>query len=394
MRFERKIFKILRDHIDTPEIVVVTGMRRVGKTTALQVIYDEIHEANKAFIDIENPIDQQIFEEKDFNNIWANLQSYGISNRRRAYLFLDEIQAMPGIVTAVKYLYDHYDVKFFLTGSSSFYLKNLFPESLAGRKRIFELHPLDFEEFLRFKGRTRQYHETFAEKEGKKNAITHEKTRKLFDEYLAYGGFPQVVLTETLAEKTAQLRDIFKSYFEMEVRQIADFRRVRHFRDLLLLLLQRTGSRLDISKLASEAEIARDTVYSYLAFLQGTYVVDLIAPYTLNPDREISGARKVYICDNGFLSHFGKVSEEARLENAVYLNLRKYGEIRYYQRRSGREIDFILPEARIGLEVKKTGDANDVRRITALSKALNLKEQYIITQQFRDIPGLIPTTDL
>lgn len=54
---------------------------------------------------------------------------------------------------AIKYLHDHYDAKFFLTGSSSFYLKNLFPESLAGRKVVSELMPLDFREFLVFKGR-------------------------------------------------------------------------------------------------------------------------------------------------------------------------------------------------------------------------------------------------
>lgn len=64
MQFDRKILKALRERIDSPEIVVVTGMRRVGKTTALRMIYDEIPSVNKAFIDIENPIEQRIFEEK------------------------------------------------------------------------------------------------------------------------------------------------------------------------------------------------------------------------------------------------------------------------------------------------------------------------------------------
>lgn len=68
--------------------------------------------------------------------------------RQDPIIFLDEFQAKPEITKAIKYLYDHYNVKFFLTGSSSFYLKNLFPESLAGRKVTFELFPLDFREFL------------------------------------------------------------------------------------------------------------------------------------------------------------------------------------------------------------------------------------------------------
>jgi predicted AAA+ superfamily ATPase len=402
MQFERKILKALRERVDTPEIVVVTGMRRVGKTTALRIIHDEIPSRNKAFIDIENPIDQRIFEEKDFNNIWANLQAYGISAREKAYLFLDEIQAMPDIVKAVKYLYDHAAdgaaspprVKFFLTGSSSYYLKNLFPESLAGRKRIFELNPLDFEEFLIFKGQSRPFSETLAAKERDKNAVRFEKERKLYDEYLAWGGFPQVALADNPRDKAAQLNDIIKSYFEKDVRLISDFRQINQFRDLLLLLLKRTGSRLDVTKLASEASLSRDTVYSYLAFLQGTYVIDLIPPYTLNRDREISGAKKVYVCDNGFLNYFGKINDGALLENAVYLNLRQYGEVRYYQRRTGRELDFILPGMQAGVEVKQTGDAHDVRRVAALGQSLKLREQYVVTREFRDLPGLILAQDL
>jgi predicted AAA+ superfamily ATPase len=394
MQYERIINKHLRDRIDTPEIVVVTGMRRVGKTTALQMIFNEIQSKNKVFIDIENPIDQRIFEEKDYNNIWANLLAYGISNKEKSYIFLDEIQAMPAIVKAVKYLHDHYNVKFFLTGSSSFYLKNLFPESLAGRKIVFDLYPLSFEEFLIFKNHTKEFHESLTDKDTHKNPVTFEKTRKLYEEYLEYGGFPQVVLTEGRNEKITQLNDIFKSYFEKDVRLISDFKQIRNFRDLLLLLLQRTGSKLDISKLASEVGISRETVYSYLAFLEGTYFINLISPFTRNPDREVSGAKKVYLCDNGFLCHFGRVSSGALLENAVYLNLKTYGTIQYYQRRSGREIDFILAERSVGIEVKRTSTADDYRRLVSLGKALGLHEQYIITKEYVDKEGLIPALDL
>ena len=66
MQFERKILAQLKTRIESPEVVVVTGMRRVGKTTALTMLFDEISSRNKAFIDIENPIEQRIFEEKDF----------------------------------------------------------------------------------------------------------------------------------------------------------------------------------------------------------------------------------------------------------------------------------------------------------------------------------------
>src|SRR3989344_6953249 len=137
MIFQRKMLPALKSQIHTPEIIVLTGMRRVGKTTLYKALFDEIDDSNKIFLDIENPLDQRIFEEVDYNNIRENLARLGLMKDRKAYVFLDEIQAMPEVVKSIKYLYDHYNIKFFLTGSSSFYLKNLFPESLAGRKFIF-----------------------------------------------------------------------------------------------------------------------------------------------------------------------------------------------------------------------------------------------------------------
>ena len=252
MQIRRKIFDKIAPLLDSKEIIVITGMRRVGKTTLLQMIYDSIDSTNKTFLDLENILEQKVFEETDFNNIWKNLKAYGLSNRQRAFVFLDEIQAMPQSVKAIKYLYDHYDIKFYLTGSSSFYLKNLFPESLAGRKHVFELFPLTFEEFLLFKQIKVKRYQDFDHKAKNKNRIAYEKVIKYYEEYLKFGGFPQVALTEDESEKKLLLKDIFTSYFEMDVRRLADFRHITAFRDMLLLLMQRVGSKLDISRISSE----------------------------------------------------------------------------------------------------------------------------------------------
>ena len=150
MRYPRLLLKSIERQINSPEIILVTGMRRVGKTTLLTIIFDKIESKNKVFLDLENILEQKIFEEVDYNNIWSNLKPYGITNQEKAFIFLDEIQTRPEIVKPIKYLYDHYDVKFFITGSSSYYIKDLFPESLSGRKIVFELFPLDFQEFLIF----------------------------------------------------------------------------------------------------------------------------------------------------------------------------------------------------------------------------------------------------
>lgn len=389
MVYPRNLFPKLFQYIDNKEIVVVTGMRRVGKTTLLRTLFDRIQDDNKVFLDIENPIEQKIFEETDFNNIWENVKPFGINKDKRAYFFLDEIQAKPEIVKAIKYLYDHYEAKFFCTGSSSFYLKNLFSESLAGRKVIYELYPLTFEEFLVFKGVPQQFGDDFGDKEASQNFIAYEKNKKLYDEYLTFGGFPQVVLSQTSKLKKEMLVDIFKSYFEKDVRSLADFKDISVFRDLLLLLMQRVGSRLEITKLSSELGISRPTVNSYLAFLQGTYFIDLIAPYTQNVDRELSGTKKIYFCDSGIISQFAKVTDGTIFENAVYLNARKYGKVQYYQKRSGAEIDFIIAERNLALEAKIRGVSSDYRKLKRATELLGLEKSYVVSKEFVNEKGFI-----
>ena len=395
MIYARKILPKIEKYLKSKEIIVLTGMRRTGKTTLYRMIFDGIKSKNKIFLDIENPLDQKIFEEENYDNIPFNFKELGIDTKKKAYVFLDEIQAMPQIVRAIKYLYDHYDIKFFVTGSSSFYLKNVFPESLAGRKFIFEIFPLDFEEFLTFKevSRTRKFYKTFRQKDQNKNAIFYEKNKKLYDEYMEYGGFPGVVLAQSHDEKKMKLKDIFKSYFEKDVKNLADFREIKALRDLMLLLMQRTGSKLEITKLASELGISRETVYSFLSFLEGTYFIHFIEPFSRNVDREVSGGKKVYLCDNGILNHFAKISEGSLFENSVFLNLKKYGKINFYQKRSGGEIDFIV-DKKIALEIKTKGTDQDLSKLMSIAKSLKIRQYYLITREFDKKNKFIPAMEI
>ena len=393
MLYKRKLHKVIERKINNKEIIVLTGMRQSGKTTLYNMIFNEIKSKNKVFLDLENPIEQKIFEESDYNNIILNLKEFGIDPKLKAYVFLDEIQAMPEAVRAVKYLYDHYNIKFFLTGSSSFYLKNLFPESLAGRKFVFELFPLDFEEFLVFKNLTKKFYKEFGQKAKNKKLIPYEKTKKYYDEYINYGGFPAVALGRSKEYKLLKLKDIFKSYFEKDVKVLADFRNMKAFRDLILLLMQRAGSKVEITKLSSNLGISRETVYSFLAFLEDTYFVSFLTPFSRNVDREVSGGRKVYICDTGLLNHLAQVSEGSLFENSVYLNLRKYGKINYYQKRTGAEIDFILNQ-KIALEAKLKGSEPDYKKLRRVSDSLKIRQSFLITRDFSQSPYCISAVDL
>lgn len=387
---ERKIMTVLRQAMKSPEVIVITGMRRVGKTSLMKMLFNELKSTNKLFLDFENILDRRIFEETDYNRIINGLKAAGLGDEKNAYVFIDELQNYPASVSGIKYLYDHYNIKFIVTGSSSFYLRNLFPDSLSGRKSIFELFPLDFEEFLKFKGINATFEPLLSKKSRNKNKTRHQKLAPFVDEYLEWGGFPQLSLTDDTSYKKRLIADIFSSYYQKDTVQLSDFRNMNAFRDLLMLLIQRTGSKLDISKLASDVGISRDTVYSYLSFLEATYMITLVKPYSQNPGREISGASKVYFCDNAILTVFGKVSLGNLFENAVFCHFRSKGKVNYYQKRTGHEIDFILSEKKVAVEVKTRWNEIDYNKVNQAASLLKLKESYLVTLEYHEEEHCIP----
>ena len=393
MLYSREIFPKLESELNTKEATVITGMRRVGKTTALIHLYDLISSSNKAILDLENPLHRKVFEEENYDNIWNNLKEFGVTNNSKAYIFLDEVQNLPEITRAVKYLYDHWAVKFFLTGSSSYYLRNLFPESLAGRKIIFEMFPLNFAEFLIFKQAQKKPKKSFLQKAQGKNKIAYEQYFPYYKEFLEFGGLPSVVLENDQERKKTLLSEIFTSYFEKDAKNLADFRDMSKLRDLILLLVPRIASRIEINKLANTLSVSRETIYSYLSFLEQTYFISLISKYSGSIDRQAAGSKKLFFCDLGIASALGRVSEGQLLEQSVFQNLRTHHKLNFYSKGEGNEIDFIVNE-KIALEVKTSVSRQDVSNLRKRVESLKLQEYYVVSKQFSNYSEVILATDL
>lgn len=380
MYYPRKIEEQLKKNLRGKQAIIVTGMRRVGKTTMLQELYQVVPD-NKIWFDFENPLDVKYFEDIDYNDIYQNIVQKGNLNAlKRLYVFIDEVQLYPNISKVVKYLIDHYKVKFVLTGSASYYLKNLFPESLAGRKIIFEMYPLDFEEFLVFK---KENKERYRNIKNKKNIteLDYELYDRYYKEFVEWGGFPEVALTADKNAKQQRLEDIFGSYYQQEVVNLADYRKGHKVRDLIMLLAARVGSQLDLVKLSQELQIQRTTVYSYLAFLKATYFIHLVPKLSSSIDREVSGMQKVYFCDNGILKVMARVSAGQLLENAVYNQLKTNGSVSYFRNKSGAEIDFIL-DKKTAYEVKRTASPVDAHRLVRTRRLAKLNQGFVVSQQY------------
>src|SRR3989338_6111615 len=383
MLYQRQIFQKLKAELGTKEVTVITGMRRVGKTTALMYLFDLVKSKNKAIFDLENPLHRKVFEEENYDNVWNNLKEFNITNDIKTYLFLDEVQNLPEISRVVKYLYDHFDVKFFLTGSSSYYLRNLFPESLAGRKIIFEMFPLNFAEFLVFKRIKREAAHSFALKAQNKNKIAYERLISYYNEFLEFGGFPSVALENDPERKKTLLSEIFTSYFEKDAKNLADFKDMSKLRDLILLLVPRVGSRIEIGKLANDLSVSRQTVYGYLSFLEQTYFISLISKYSGSIDRQAAGSKKLFFCDSGMANVLGRISQGQLLEQSVFQNLRYAHKLNFYSKEGASEIDFIAYD-KIALEVKMSMSQQDLFNLERRSNSLHIDEAYMITLQYND----------
>ena len=372
--YSRKIYPLIKKHLKERQITVLTGMRRTGKTTIVKELLGEINSGNKLYLDLERLDNRDIFSQRNYEAIINSLKQLGLDAQKPATIAIDEIHLAPALPSALKYLYDHYQIKFIVTGSSSYYLKNFFSESLAGRKKVFELYPLDFFEFLTFKNVSHAT-EPFI---GKKfNSAEFNRLSGYYEEYINYGGFPEVVLAGKAAAKKDLLYDIFDSFVKIDVKTLADFRDISNLEKLLKMMAARVGTKLDYAKLSRLTGISRPTVVNYIDFLEKTYMIFRLPVYSKSPDREIVKAAKLYCRDNGLLGILADISGGAKFENAVFNQLKAMGELKYYSLKTGKEIDFIM-NGQAAFEVKESPLPNDLKVVRELASAVKIKSGRLI----------------
>jgi len=373
--FYRSIYDSLKDHLLKKQITVLTGMRRTGKTTLVKQLLADAEIKQQFYFDLERMDNRLLFSEHNYENVVYTLIQQGADFSQKIIIAIDEIQLVPNIPSVLKYLYDTYAIKFIVTGSSSFYIKNLFSESLAGRKKIFEIYPLSFVEFLHFKGLP--YPEQSITDAGKFLQSEYERLKTYYEEYINYGGFPEVVLEPAIEDKKDLIQEILSSYINFDISALSDIRNPANLYKLIKLLSVRIGTRLDISKLTSVAGISRPSVENYLYLLENSYLIRTIPVLSNSPDREITKARKIYFLDNGIASAVAELSSGSKFENAVFNQLLHRGEVAYYQLKNGKEIDFILNKE-IAFEVKETATEDDKKQVLALSANLQINNCYVV----------------
>jgi uncharacterized protein len=337
----------LRDHLKNKEITLLVGARQAGKTTLLRRLESELKEAGDKtlFFNLDIEADSTHFKSQE-----GLLRKIRLETGDNGYVFIDEIQRKENAGIFLKGIYDqNLPYKFIVSGSGSLELKEKIHESLAGRKRLLELSTISFEEFVNF--RTDYRYEDRLEEFF---SIEDEKTGFLLDEYLNFGGYPQVILADRTEEKIKVINEIYQSYLEKDIRFLLDIKKTEALTNLFRLIAAQSGNLTNISELSSTLGISKPTVQNYLWYFQKTYIVKKVPPFHANIRKEITKSPVFYFSDIGLKNFgtgdFGHISSGrlGHLFENLALNImsekleHSSSEINFWRTKDGAEVDFII----------------------------------------------------
>lgn len=293
MIIKRYLLEELKEHLKAKEISIIVGPRQSGKTTLMMELVNSLKkEGEKSlFLNLDYEADGRYFESQDLllNKIKLEVGESG-------FIFIDEIQRKENAGLFLKGIYDfNLPYKLIVSGSGSLELKEKIHESLTGRKRMFELLPITFGEFVNYKTEYK-----YEYKLSDFFQLEVEKTKILLDEYLSFGGYPRVVTEDRIEEKRKIIDEIFRSYVEKDIVSLLSIDRPDAFSLLIKVLASQTGRLLNYSRLSEAVGLSTATLKKYLYFAEKTFVIQTISPYTGNSLKELTKSRSIYFYDHGF----------------------------------------------------------------------------------------------
>jgi uncharacterized protein len=364
----RKKYHALFNHLPKREHTVLIGARQTGKSTLLGQLAEVLRASGEAVVSLN-------LERKDIlldlnqqpENIFKYLpQAPG----RRVYALIDEIQYLNDATHFLKLLYDEHAerLKLVVTGSSVFYIDRQFKDSLAGRKQVFELPTLDFEEFLLFKKQDDDLHELLRLRSGEvEKTAAEQRLWAALEEYITYGGYPAVALETQTAQKIERLQELRDSFVKRDMLEAGVADEPRFFR-MMMVLASQTGSLLNTNELSNTLRLTHTATDQFLYVLQKCFHISLVRPFYQNLRKELIKMPKVYFNDLGLrnvlVNYFAPLEQRADkgalLENYVYRRLSEQhsrDQLKFWRTADGNEVDFVVEESAFGgraVEVKSS----------------------------------------
>jgi len=373
--------------LNSNKIISVVGSRRSGKTYLIFKTIEKLLELgiNKKRCLYFNFEDERVdLTQEDLDLILqAYRELYPEYDIKKTYFFFDEVQNIDGWEKFVRRIYDTITKNIFLTGSNSKLLGDEIATSLRGRTLKYEVYPLVFREFLRFKGF--EFNPTIDFYNSQKRAVLV----KLFEEFLVYGGFPEIALTN----KDLKIR-ILQEYFNVMIyRDIVERYSIRDsfvLKYFIKRLAENVTKTFSINKIYNELKsqgikIGKNTLYNYLEYMESCYLIGIVKKHYNSVLKSELGEKKVYFIDSGMLNAiraFDKNSLGTLLENLVWRELLcNYNKVIFFKNKC--ECDFVVDD-KIAIQVcydftNSETKKREVRGLVECCKYFNLTDGFIIT---------------
>ena len=331
--FRAKYIKKIKKFIDKPIVKILTGMRRVGKSTILNIIKDDVLKdvpvENKIYMNFES------FEFFDINNadLLKDYLDEKFKNKKgKVYFFFDEIQLVKDWERVINALRVSINSDIYITGSNSKLISGDLATLLAGRYVEFEIQPFTFDEFSEI------YRSSNLSRE------------ELFQKFIKIGGMPGLKyfnLEEEVSQK--YLNDIYNTVLVKDVLNYNNIRDVDIFNRILSFAMQNIGANFSASAIrnylkSENRNISVDTVLNYLEYCNKAFVLKKVPRYDLGGKKLLKVDEKYYLTDHGFRQSMGfsNVKDiEKTLENIVYIELLSRGYRVKIGKVKDREIDFV-----------------------------------------------------
>lgn len=400
---KRKLFTDLVSHLSQEEISIIIGPRQSGKTTVMEMLREHLDKRGERTLYLNLDIE---WDRPHFDSQLALLRKIELElSKQRGYVFIDEIQRKENAGLFLKGLFDlRLPYKFIVSGSGSLELKEKIHESLIGRKRLFELTTITFDEFIHHKTEYR-YKENLAGF----LEIERDKAQQLLMEYMNFGGYPRVVLASEQTEKIQIIDEIYRSVLEKDIAYLLKVDKTDAFSALIKVLSSQIGKPISYAELSSTLNISYQTVKKYLWYSQKIFLLDLISPYARNVRKEITKSPVPYFWDLGLrnyalgvFGHLGSPSECGFIfENLAFLLLKEQAKlgttkVNFWRTRDRAEVDFILESGRkvVPIEVKyKSLKKEEIpRSLRSFIEKYSPDEAYVINLDYKNKLKINKTT--
>jgi len=384
---KREIISDIQYWLGKEKIIVLKWPRQVWKTTIIKYLQKELDEKKykTMYFSVDKELWNPIFENVGYFIKYIKDQ-ITFEEEKKVYIFIDEFQYIKGAGLFMKILFDEFkkNIQFIVSGSSSLEItKNT--EFLTGRKIDFYIWHITFYEYINFKSKNNYKKIDILNIEELKylNNIYKEDIKIHFLDYLNYGGYPEVCISNNIKEKETILNEIVSTYIKKDIISFLKIENVSAFNNLIKLLWSWVWNLINKSELSNSLNINHETLSRYLDILEWTYIFKFIKPYFTNIRKELSKMPKVFINDIWTLNNILRKNYDNLdivpwniIENIIYntlSSLYNIDDIYFYRTISKSEIDFVIQKENelLPIEVKYR---NNVSKIPIAIK--NFWKQY------------------